>query len=179
MNRRTALKNCLIFTAGAALIPACMQEKSKSSILLKNIKVSPRQEEMLAELTETIIPKTDTPGAKDQGAHLFALMMIDDCYKPEDQKKFMSGMEQFEDLSKKQYGKNFVDLSNDQRIGMLTNLEAKKDEKDNEVVSFYKTTKGLTLQAFTTSKYYLTKVRVYEMAPGRFHGCVPVKTAKA
>ena len=37
----------------------------------------------------------------------------------------------------------------------------------------------MTLQAFTGSQYYLTKVRVYEMAPGRFHGCVPVKAAKA
>lgn len=179
MNRRTALKNCFIFTAGAALIPACMQEKSKSSLLLKNLKISGQQEQLMADLSDTIIPTTDTPGAKDVGAHLFALMMIDECYQPEEQKKFMSGLEAFQQLTKKKFDTSFSKLTPQQRSELLTELEAKKDEKDNEAVAFYKVAKGMTLQAFTGSKYYLTKVRVYEMAPGRFHGCVPVKSAKA
>ena len=179
MNRRTALKNCFIFSAGVALIPACMQEKSKSSLLLKNLKISGEQEQLMADLSDTIIPATDTPGAKDVGAHLFALMMIDECYNPEEQKKFKSGLEQFENYTKKKFDKSFSSLTAQQRSELLTELEAKKDEKDNEVVAFYKVAKGMTLQAFTVSKYYLTKVRVYEMAPGRYHGCVPVKSAKA
>ena len=179
MNRRTALKNCFIVSAGVALIPACMQEKSKSSLLLKNIKISSEQEQLMADLSETIIPTTNTPGAKDVGAHLFVLMMIDECYKPEEQKKFMSGLEAFQHLTKKKFDKTYSNLTTQQRSELLTELEAKKDEKDNEVVAFYKVAKGMTLQAFTGSKYYLTKVRVYEMVPGRFHGCVPVKAAKA
>ena len=179
MNRRTALKNCFIVSAGVALIPACMQEKSKSSLLLKNIKISSEQEQLMADLSETIIPTTNTPGAKDVGAHLFVLMMIDECYKPEEQKKFMSGLEAFQNLAKNKFYKTYSNLTTQQRSELLTELEAKKDEKDNEAVAFYKVAKGMTLQAFTGSQYYLTKVRVYEMAPGRFHGCVPVKAAKA
>jgi hypothetical protein len=39
---------------------------------------------------------------------------------------------------------------------------------------FFNTTKGLTIQSYIASEYFLTKVQVYELIPGRYHGCVPV-----
>ncbi len=54
---------------------------------------------MLAELAETILPKTDTPGAKDLAAHLFALKMVDDCYTKTNQEKYMKGMKDLNLLS--------------------------------------------------------------------------------
>jgi len=100
LNRRQALKRLAIITAGVSLIPSCMQDKNKASILLKNLQVGGDQEQLLAELAETIIPATDTPGAKDISAHLFVLKMMDDCYTKEDQQKFMRGLEQFEKETK-------------------------------------------------------------------------------
>lgn len=179
MDRRSALRNCFVITAGIALIPACMQEKSKASILLKNIKISGEQEKMLAELSETIIPKTDTPGAKDVSAHLFVLTMVDDCFEPEDQKKFLAGLDKLETINRKNYRKGFVETTPQQRTELLTGLQAKKEDKDDEIAWFYYTVKNLTVQAFTGSQYYLTKVHVFEMAPGRYHGCVPLKSLKA
>ena len=73
LNRREALKQFVFVSAGMALIPSCMQDRSKSSMLLKKINISSADESMLAELSETILPKTATPGAKDISAHLFVL----------------------------------------------------------------------------------------------------------
>jgi hypothetical protein len=174
VNRRTLIKQFLAISAGVVLIPSCMQDKSKASILLKTIIIDGDQEKMLAELAETIIPKTDTPGAKDISAHLFALQMIDDCYKEEEQQKFISGLKAFEEFSNKETGKSFVSSSAAEREALLTKLEAIKDGKE-DLNYFYKSVKRLTIQAYTTSKYYLTNVQVYELVPGRFHGCVPVK----
>ncbi|MEP6846201.1 MAG: gluconate 2-dehydrogenase subunit 3 family protein [Panacibacter sp.] len=171
--RRYAIKQILFVAGGAMLIPSCMEDKSKASVILTNLKIDAGQEKLLAELAETIIPATTTPGAKDISAHLFALKMVDDCYKPEDQQKFVTGMEQFDKACKTQNGKSFVDCTMQQRALLLKDLETKKDQ-DNELAFFYKSTKQLTIQAYTTSKFYLTNVRVYEMVPGRFHGCVPI-----
>ncbi len=179
MNRRTALKNCLVFTAGAALIPSCLQQNNKSSISLKNISLTGGQEKLMAAFSETLIPTTDTPGAKEVGAYEFALMMVDDCYSPEEQEKFMEGMVKFDEEARKKYDKSFADLSPAQRTEWLSVLDGNKKDKQSEAVFFYNSARSLTLQAFTGSQYYLTKVHVYEMAPGRYHGCVPVKTAKA
>jgi hypothetical protein len=51
MNRRTAIRNVVIISAGAGLLPSCMRD-DKSSVPLKNISVTGSQEKMLAELTE-------------------------------------------------------------------------------------------------------------------------------
>lgn len=177
MNRRTAFKQLLFVSAGAALIPACMEDKSKASILLKNFSISAEQEQLLAELAETIIPKTDTPGAKDISAHLFALKMLDDCSSKEEQEKFVKGLSAFESMAKKDLGKSFTQANAAERSKLLAPLEAQKDaaQKD-DAAQFYSRMKGLTIQAYTSSQFYLTKVQVYELIPGRYHGCVPLKT---
>ncbi|CAN5674741.1 gluconate 2-dehydrogenase subunit 3 family protein [soil metagenome] len=178
MNRRTAFKQLLFISTGAALIPACMEDKRKASVLLKNFSISAKQEQLLAELAETIIPKTDTPGAKDISAHLFALKMLDDCSSKEDQDKFVKSLASFESLTKKDLGKSFTEATAAERSKLLAQLEAQKDvaQKD-DAVQFYGRMKGLTVQAYTSSLFYLTKVQVYELIPGRYHGCMPVKAA--
>ncbi|HWV67212.1 gluconate 2-dehydrogenase subunit 3 family protein [Chitinophaga sp.] len=174
VTRRAALRQLLYVSAGMAILPACLQHTSRTSLTLKNIAVDGDQEKMLAELVETIIPATSTPGAKELSAHLFTLIMMDDCYKKEDQQKWLSGMKAFEQAGKKLNGHSFVDSTPAQREALLKTFEAAKDDKD-DAAFFYRATKRLTIQAYTSSKYFLTKVNVYELVPARFHGCVPLK----
>ncbi|MFX1706244.1 gluconate 2-dehydrogenase subunit 3 family protein [Chitinophaga sp. CC14] len=174
VTRRAALKQLLYVSAGMAILPACLQHTSRTSLTLKNIQVDGDQEKMLAELVETIIPATTTPGAKELSAHLFTLIMMDDCYKKEDQQRWLSGMKSFEQASKKLSGHTFLDSTPAQREALLKTLEAVKDDKD-DVSFFYRATKRLTIKAYTNSKYFLTKVNIYELVPARYHGCVPLK----
>ncbi|MDQ6901469.1 MAG: gluconate 2-dehydrogenase subunit 3 family protein [Bacteroidota bacterium] len=176
MDRRSTLKTLFIISAGAALLPSCLQQDKKSSLSFKNIKIDDKDENLVNELAETIIPKTDTPGAKDVKASAFALMMLDDCYAPADQDKFVKGMKEFDEFSKKRFNKSFVDCLTAQRLDVVKIIEDKKDVPEN-VIYFFNTTKRLTLQAYTSSEYYLTKVHVYQLVPGKFYGCVPVKKA--
>ncbi len=176
MDRRASIKTLLIISAGTALMPSCMQEEEKSSVALENIKINRSEENLLAEISETIIPKTDTPGAKDVSAHLFALMMVDDCYPTDSQDKFIKGMKEFKSLSKKKFDKSFEKCTPAERTQILSEIESKKDIPEN-LDFFYNSIKRLTVQAFTTSEYYLTKVHEYKLVPGKFYGCVPVKKA--
>ena len=171
-SRRTALKQMLFISAGAAFIPSCMQDKGKASVILKNISISSDQEIMLAEMAETIIPKTDTPGAKDISAHLFILKMVDDCYKKEDRDQFVKGLTAFEGFSKKTAGAHFNDAEPAKREAVLATLEDRKE--DDELSYFYSSVKRLTIRAYTTSQFYLTNINVYQLVPGKFKGCVPV-----
>jgi hypothetical protein len=172
ISRRKALKQFVFVTAGLAIIPSCMQDRSKSALLLKKITIGSDDEAMLAELSETIIPKTTSPGAKDISAHLFVLKMVDDCTKKEDQEIFIKGMSEFKVFCKSNVGKDFVKCNAEERKKVLTDLIAKKDEENN-LNTFFKTVKRFTIQAYTSSEFFLTKVQVYELVPGRYHGCVP------
>ena len=173
MDRRTSIKTFLAISAGITLLPACLQEKSKSSLLLKKIKINNDEEELMATLSETILPKTDTPGAKDLSSHLFVLMMVDECHSKAEQEKFLKGLGQFQKICKEKYDQSFNRMSPEKRYSLLKAFEDKKGIPE-EAMSFYATTKRMTVQSYTTSQHYVTKVQVYKLVPGKFIGCKPV-----
>lgn len=176
MDRRSALRSFVILSAGIAFMPSCSDEKVKGAVALKNLQLSGDQEMLLANLSETILPvKGEAPA---DAAHLFVLAMVDDCYSKEDQEKFMKGLQAFDELSQKKFSKAFPALSKEQKHELLTTMEGSTKEP-GPVFYFYNTTRSLTLQHYTTSKYYLVNVRHFEMAPGRYHGCFPLEKKSA
>ena len=175
-NRRIAIQQLFFICAGAAVLPSCFRNEEKVSIPLTKIKISGEQEKMLAGLAETIIPKTDSPGAKDLSAHLFTLNMVDDCFPKEKQEKFIHGMKEFETFAEKKSGKSFADSSPEQKQTVVAELDGRKPPGDN-LFFFYQTVKQLSTQVYTSSQFYLTNIRHYKMIPGKYQGCVPLKVA--
>jgi len=175
-NRRVAIQQLLLIWAGVAFLPSCLQHQQKVSIPLTLIHIDPEDENMLAELAETILPKTDTPGARDLSAHLFALKMVDDCYTKANQEKYIQGMKDFESFVTKKTGKSFTENNPSERQAIVSELDQQKSTDDG-MAFFYQSTKKLTVQAYTTCEYYMTKIRGYKMIPGKFQGCVPLKAA--
>jgi Gluconate 2-dehydrogenase subunit 3 len=179
MNRRTAIRNVVIITAGASVLPACNTSDETPLLTLKNIPLTGPQEKMMADLVGTIIPKTSNfIGATDLKSHEFALIMIDDCSAPEDQKLFTEGMKSFEDGCQKKFNTSFAKCTSQQKNDWLKELEASKDEKDltaGKAAQFYKTIKRYTIQSFTSSQQYLQDIVKWKMVPGPvFKGCVAV-----
>jgi hypothetical protein len=180
MNRRLVVKN-LAWLAGAAVaLPGCLQQakEAKTSIPLKHLDVSASQEKMLAEVCEIIIPKTDTPGAKDLGLHRYVLKMLDDCTPKQQQQNFMTGLKQLEEASQKQYSQSFLAASAPQKLALMQRMDQGKDCPD-ELVSFYKTARQLTVDGYTNSKYFMTNVMVYELVPSRYNGYFPANKLKS
>ncbi|HZY77942.1 MAG TPA: gluconate 2-dehydrogenase subunit 3 family protein [Cyclobacteriaceae bacterium] len=175
MKRRTAIRNVVLMTAGAALLNGCVDKKA--TIALAHIPITGDEEDLLTELTETIIPRTDFPGAKDLRTAEFIFTMADDCSSPENQKKFTSGMKAFDETCKAKMGSRFVKLSNEKRGEYLGLIEADKEGKEfsEELKWFYRGVKSSTIRNFTTSQQYMTEVRnVTTLIPAKFQACVPV-----
>ena len=174
MKRRTAIRNVVLISAGAGLLPSCMQESS-STIPLKHISITGSQQQMLAQLTETIIPKTQNfIGANDLKAHEFMLTMIDDCVSPEEQKDFTEGLKDFDKFSFGKFKVDFTAFTPEQKRSLIAAIERKTDIPEN-VQKFYSTVKRYTVQSFTSSEKYMLDIRKYKQTPGGdFKGCVPV-----
>ncbi|MFB9844986.1 gluconate 2-dehydrogenase subunit 3 family protein [Mucilaginibacter ginsenosidivorans] len=189
MDRRTAIRNLALVLSSAAILPACTKDNPTAHF--KHFDVTGDQEALIADLAETIIPKTTTPGAKDLNLDKFVWLMLDDCTKKEDQQAFFKGMDKFNDLTKKMYSKSFADCSKTEKAAILATFEKKpgakptgrnpsgkkddKPEKKDELQAFYGTVKGLTVFGYTQSQYFMTKEIVYELVPGRYNAHFPVK----
>ncbi|TDQ11608.1 gluconate 2-dehydrogenase subunit 3 family protein [Pedobacter metabolipauper] len=165
MERRLAIKQILIAAGGLVLLPSCLKHEGKSSILLSRIDVSATQEKILAEIAEVIIPKTDTPGAKDLNLHLYVLKMLDDCYEKEEQDKFFIGLGYFKDLDQQEI-KALVIAAN-----------SEKDDVPKDLYPFYNLMKQRTISGYMNSKYVMSNLVIWELVPGRYNGYFPVKTA--
>jgi hypothetical protein len=175
MKRRTVIKHLFLVAGGTAILPACMQNKEEgASIPLKYLKINAKGEKLLAEIAETIIPASSTPGAKDTYAHLFALNMVDDCYEEEIQQHFEKGLKQVEELFDKQFGKSFINGTPQERAKIIGELEGKKGPE--EAQKFYHTMKSLTIQGYLTSKPVMANILKYELIPGPYNGAAPVNT---
>lgn len=182
INRRIAIRNMALILGSVAVLPSCLNEKGKPVVALKHLKRDADQENIVANLTETILPKTATPGARDLGINLFVFKMIDDCFDEKQQAEFMDGLTAFSTAVDKKYGKSFNELSPQERAVFITELEKpsklKQQDKNaapDKVSAFYWTVKGQTVFGYTTSQYFMTKEVVYELVPGRYNAMFPVK----
>lgn len=171
MKRRVALKSMALAVGGLVALPAWAHGWNEASIQSVQPYLTAGQEALLAEVVETILPATNTPGAKDLKLHTFVQKMLADCYEPDVQQNITKGLETAEQLAKQTYGKSFAACDTPQREEVLTRMEISIDQNWS---SFYKLVKELTLQGYLTSEYYLTNHTNYKMAPGHFYGCVPV-----
>ena len=123
MDRREALKRTAWIMGGAVSAPAIMGIlkgcAAKPTIDWKPVFLSSDQGALVSQLAEIIIPKTDTPGAKDVGVPGFIDQIIKECYKKEDQDKFLSELKAFDDEAKKEYGDPFIELDAEQQAAFV------------------------------------------------------------
>jgi hypothetical protein len=176
MDRREYLKKIALLT-GAAVVGA--------DVLLSGCTpggaagyFTSTQLALLDEIGETIIPATDTPGAKTAKVGAFMEVMVRDCYTPEQQLTFKEGMKALESKCKELYGQSFTSASSQQRHDLLVSLEKEakayneKKEK-NTPVHYYTMMKQLTLWGFFSSETGMTKTLRHLPVPGRYDGAFP------
>lgn len=173
MQRRTALKTVALSIGSAIVLPSWANAWSTKSLQNQPFNLSFSQENLLAEIVETIIPKTDTPGAKDLEIHKFTMKMIADCYDKKAQEVFAKGLISVDEIAKKDYLKSFVECDGKQKLMILNSM---KNSANSDDKSFIELVKNLTIRGYLNSEYVMTNLRKFQFLPGKYHGCVPVKS---
>jgi gluconate 2-dehydrogenase gamma chain len=191
MNRREAIQRTALAlgyaVTGPALIGVLKGCKAAPEVNFKPVFFNEEQAATLAEITEIIIPKTDTPGAKDAGVPGFIDSMLKEVYSKEEQDKFISGLKEFDAEAEKEYGDHFINCKGEDQVALF------KKHHDAAVSAlgtggptgwwntgggadkpFVLKVKELTLLGFFTSEPGATQVLQYNQVPGPFQGCVPL-----
>jgi hypothetical protein len=132
------------------------------------------------EIAETILPATDTPGAKDAKVGAFWATIVKDCYTENEQKIFLDGMKKLNDASVQKNGKSYLDSTPEQRHDLLVALD--KEQKDymatkkkDDPTHYFRMMKELTLWGYFTSEPGATKALRYVAIPGKYQGCIDYK----
>lgn len=181
MDRREAVKAVAAIMGGAfsasslsIMLDSCTSVDKQSN----GNSYTDDEERIIERICDIIIPRTDTPGAVDAGTPAFVMMMMNECYTAEDQKKFNEGLTSFDKECKEKLGYPFLRLSPEKQEEAVKNLDAdtlgKKNKKsDGEEFAFYRNLKALALLGFFTSEPGATKTLRYAQVPGHYEGCIP------
>ncbi len=198
MKRRDAIGRAALIMGGALSAPTMLAflqgcKSSGEAGTAMSFPFTAERKNLIAEIAEIIIPKTDTPGAKEAKVGEFIELMLKDCYESSDQASFSKGLEALEKA-------DFLKATPEEQVKILTKMESdgkdetakaveekkkytqageKNIESDKEYkepgVPFFKLMKELTLLGYFTSEEGATQALEYVAVPGRYDGCIDYK----
>lgn len=188
VDRREAIKRTALMMGGALSAPAILGVLNGCTPSMEpgwTPKFFTKEQAVtINEAAEGIIPKTDTPGAKDVGVPQFIETMVSTIYSLEDRTKFMKGLEAFELECDEKMGDPFAYLEENKKLSFLmqknreleklkgVNFKREKVEKP-----FFWSLKELTLLGYFTSEAGATQVLQHKYVPTKWEACIPFSQA--
>jgi hypothetical protein len=183
MERRDILKASAIFLGyglvggtSVAVLNGC---KADTSDGWKPSFFSQDEIDMLAEVSERIIPRTDTPGAKDALVHRYLDEAVMFNFDEGEKSMIKQGIGLFNELANSKYKKKFIDLNPDEMDNVIqqTADDAKAAKaKGDDSPQVFPAIKGMVAAGFFTSEVGATQALVYLPVPGPYQGCIPLST---
>ena len=173
MNRRLLLKEAGVVVLYSSFpsvlsefISACNTKEKK----LRAGFFSDDEFQLTEQLTDTLFPKTTTPGALEMQLPYFIDLVVKNCMSSDDQQLINKGLQQLNDAE----GGKFASLSKEKKLNAINKIDvaAYKNDADN---SWFKIIKKLALIGYFTSQEGMTKALNYVKVPGDYEACIPYK----
>jgi hypothetical protein len=188
MNRRQALLNTTLLAGSAAIGPSLFSLlqscQTQSRLDWQPVFLSEDQARFISRLADTILPKTETPGALEMKVDIFIDLVFAKLYNKNGQENVIVEIEKFNDTCKEEFGDTFVGMSVEDRAKMLKKAEAESGKYNGtiwgtavgkqEPVGFYRSLKSLILWGYFTSEKIGKEVLNYDPIPGEYLGCIPL-----
>lgn len=172
MNRRQAIKRTALFSGGIVFLKHSLLGQASSLSIPTSATFGPKEESLLQLVVDTLIPTTDTPGAKDLGVDRFVLLMVNDCHDEKDQTAFYAGLHTLDPFIEKHFGQSFISSDTDTRIEALESLKKNPDTGPG-LKTFIQITKNRTIQGYLETKYVMTEALPHKMIPDPYDGYYP------
>ena len=182
MKRRKAIGTILLGGAVAAGGLAGYEWYSLIKNSDKNYLLS--RKSLIADLAETIIPATDTPGAKEAGAVEYIMRLLDECTDIKSLNRFIEGLQELENYTQSIYHQAFSDCQPSEKEAVLIHFE-EESQPSNVLLEkvknkytgrpFFQTLKSYTVQGYCISEKGASLGMHYIAVPGKYLSCIPLE----
>jgi hypothetical protein len=150
------------------------------------------QSKTVAEISELIIPETNTPGAKAARVDEFIDLMLAEWFPAEDKIRFLNGLTELDEKSRELTGNRFTDCDTAQQVEILEAQEESaigfRNQMSQEEVEetssaqaipkrhFFDFMKYLTLWGYFTSEVGIRDEIHRRRVHPTYSGCVPLES---
>lgn len=173
MNRKEAIYRVGLILGSAFIIPELFFTSCQ-----QNNNFTDEDENILTinEIAGIIIPKTDSPSAKDVNVAPIIINLLHDCYTDQYKKIFTEGLKTINQLSIQTYGKDFITISDIHQKTLIGIIDLEERRQRNSVITHYfRLIKELIILSYFTSEIGCTQALRYLPVPGKFIGDYPYK----
>ncbi len=174
----TALLGGVAFTGGAGLLSVALPGQAEARLALARERgFADTDIAWLDEVADTLLPETDTPGAKAAATGAFIALMVEDTYTPGEQAQFREGVRAMERWAAEHQGAGFLDLPAAERLAVLEHFDAEQyayteQKADEDPAHPFRMFKELCLFGYFTSEIGKTQAQRWQETPTRFDPCV-------
>jgi hypothetical protein len=153
---------------------------------------------LLNEIAESIIPATDTPGAKAADVGAFMAVAVTECYEPQHRAVFVAGLREVESACLGRYGRSFLEITAAERTALLSEIDGERKwrelwnrgERGLRIVArplvgfmpaqiqaphYFTMMKDLTMLGYFTSQPGATQALRHNAIPGDYNGSLPYR----
>ena len=146
------------------------------------------QRETVSELTEAIIPATETPGARAARVDEFVDVILTEWSTVEEKAEFLAGLAAFDARCTAEFGRAFAKCNVAQRTEFLVELDneltvvraARRAPREGNAARlvdhrklFFHQIRSLTVSGYYSSEPGYTKERKQALIPGIYNACTP------
>jgi len=132
---------------------------------------------LIAAIADTLLPRTDTPGAVDVGVPAFVDVIASENYSDPDRAAFVAGLGAVATQLTSAAGIPFTDLTPEYR-GMAIEAMERIADRRTEPARTYWRLKGLVVHGYFTSERVMKDVLKVQVMPGVFDGSAPMPLAR-
>jgi hypothetical protein len=169
LDRRALLLGAVFLVGGAAALTRFSRAPSASAEA--GPVFSPDQFSLLEQVTDVIIPPSDTPGAMAAGVPEFIRQILGDWASPETHAQFLAVLDSIEKQAWSRYGAPFLALPAERRLEVMRSVDAEAIARDDAT---YKKFKWLVLAGYYQSEVGATQELRYELVPGAWRADLPI-----
>lgn len=173
MDRRDAIKKSIVLAGGIIIAPELLAQALENPAPYLQAVPATRLA-LLAEMADTIIPETDTPGAKATKTEEFIVVVVEACLSPEQRDFFWQSLDIIEQQCMTINGRSYLDCTQDERHKLMRQLEAAAKNASPGQPAFFTLLKSMTLHGYFTSEAGATLALNYDPIPGKWIADMPI-----
>ncbi len=170
VNRRAMLLGVVVLLGGAGALTRFSRREGTDSPGTGPV-LGAQQFALLEEITDVMIPTTDTPGALAAGVPAFIRQMLADWASPESRAEITGVLEGIEKFAWARFGAAFVELQPERRHQLVRSFDEDRISRQDPAYAKFK---YLVLLGYYHSEIGATQELRFELIPGAWRSCVPL-----
>jgi hypothetical protein len=170
LNRRALLAGAIFLVGGGGALARFVRHTLAADAADGPL-FSPEQFALLEQVSDVIIPATDTPGALDAGVPEFIRQMLTDWASRDTRAQIVAVLETVDKRSWDKFGSAFRELPGERRLEVMRAVD--DDAVSREDVGYGKF-KWLVLAGYYHSEVGATQELRFELVPGAWRSCLPL-----